>query len=167
MLILFVIQHTKEHYTGRYLLAKQLRCNHSQNRFTLFWKQCVISSTIYRDHEGLEFLAPKYHPKTSLIFTLWHLGRHTQAQKCHICRYKFLKCLFNKIFYWLTDWLMPSDKRNSVVVKATGSISSLFNVASSRYVPFRQPQKLQSLYHGSTETYLCSPLSSIPFSTAA
>jgi len=24
----------------------------------------------YRDHEGLEFLDPKYHPKTSLIFTL-------------------------------------------------------------------------------------------------
>ena len=26
----------------------------------------------YRNHEGLGFLAPKYHPKTSLIFTLWH-----------------------------------------------------------------------------------------------
>ena len=28
------------------------------------------SSTVYRDHEGLGFLAPKYHPKTSLIFNL-------------------------------------------------------------------------------------------------
>ena len=29
-----------------------------------------ISSTVYRDHEGLGFLAPKHHTKTSLIFTL-------------------------------------------------------------------------------------------------
>ena len=29
---------------------------------------------LYRDHEGLGFLAPKYHPKTSYN-TLWHLGR--------------------------------------------------------------------------------------------
>ena len=33
------------------------------------------SSSAYRDHKGLGFLVPKYHPKTSLIFTLWHLGR--------------------------------------------------------------------------------------------
>ena len=40
---------------------------------------------------------------------------------------------------WLTDWLMPSDKHNSIMAIATGFISSLFNVASSRDVPFRQP----------------------------
>jgi len=32
-------------------------------------------STAYRDNEGLGFLAPKYHPKGSLIFTLGNLGR--------------------------------------------------------------------------------------------
>jgi len=37
---------------------------------------------------------------------------------------------------------MPSDKRNWIMAKATGLISSLFNVASSRDVPFRQPQQL-------------------------
>jgi len=51
--------------------------------------------------------------------------------------------------------------------KATGLISSLFDIASSGDVPFRQPQQLQCLHHGATEAYLCSPLSSIPFSTAA
>jgi len=28
------------------------------------------SSTVYRDHEGLRFFVPQYHPKTSLILTL-------------------------------------------------------------------------------------------------
>ena len=37
---------------------------------------------VYRDHEGLGFLEPKYHPKASLIFTLENLGRIGQAQKC-------------------------------------------------------------------------------------
>ena len=50
---------------------------------------------------------------------------------------------------------------------ATALISSLFNVTSSQNVPFLQPQQLQCLHHGSTEAYLCSPLSSISFSTAA
>jgi len=33
---------------------------------------------------------------------------------------------------------MPLDKRNSIMAVATGLISSLFNVASSGDVPFRQ-----------------------------
>ena len=53
------------------------------------------------------------------------------------------------------------------MAKATGLISSLFNVASSGDMPFHQLQQLQCLYHGSTEAYLCSPLSSIPLSIAA
>jgi len=53
------------------------------------------------------------------------------------------------------------------MAKATGLISSLLNIASSGDVPFRQPQQLQCLHHGSTKAYLCSPLSSISFSTAA
>ena len=44
----------------------------------LLWMMMIIiqyNSTVYSDHKGLGFLAPKYHPQTSLIFTLWHLGR--------------------------------------------------------------------------------------------
>ena len=52
------------------------------------------------------------------------------------------------------------------MAKATGLISSLFNIASSGDVPFCQLQQLQCLHHGSSESYLCSPLSSIPLSTA-
>ena len=58
---------------------------------------------------------------------------------------------------------MPSDKRNLITAIATGLISSLFNVASSGDVPFRQPKQLQCLHHGSTKAYLCSPLYSIPY----
>jgi len=60
---------------------------------------------------------------------------------------------------------MPTDKHNSITAKAIGLISSLFNVASSRDVPFHQPLQLQCSYGGSTKAYLCSPLFSIPFST--
>jgi len=52
----------------------------------------------------------------------------------------------------LTPLLMPSDKRNSIMAITKGLISSLFNVASSGDVPFRQPQQLQRLHYGSTET---------------
>jgi len=34
-------------------------------------------------------------------------------------------------------------------------------------LPFHQPQQFQCLHHGSTKAYLCSPLCSTPFSTAA
>ena len=44
---------------------------------------------------------------------------------------------------------MPSDKRNSITAKAIGLISSLFNVASSRDVP----------YSGKKRYFSCSPLS--------
>ena len=71
--------------------------------------------------------------------------------------WNFKNFLFNRFFCWLTDWLMPSDKRNSIMAIATGLIFSLFNVASSRDVPFRQPQQLQCSHHGFTKIYLCSP----------
>jgi len=61
---------------------------------------------------------------------------------------------------------MPSDKHNSIMAKATGLISSLFNIPSSGAATFHPPQQLQCLHHGSTEAYLCFALSSIPFSTA-
>jgi len=47
---------------------------------------------------------------------------------------------------------------------ATGLISLLINVALSRDMPFRQPQQLQCLHHGSIKAYLYSPLCPIPFS---
>ena len=39
---------------------------------------------------------------------------------------------------WLVQ-LMPSHKRNSIMAKAPGLISSHFNAASSQDVPFHQP----------------------------
>ena len=55
----------------------------------------------------------------------------------------------------------------NIMAIATGLISSLFNVALSRDVPFRQLQQLQSSCHGFTKNYLSSPLYSIPFSFSA
>jgi len=58
---------------------------------------------------------------------------------------------------------MPSDKHNSITAKAIDLISLLFNVASSRDVPFCQLLQLQCSYHGSTKAFLCSPfLSPLP-----
>ena len=51
---------------------------------------------------------------------------------------------------------MPSDKHNSIMAKAAGLISSLFNVASFGHMPFCQ--QFQCLHHGSTNAYLCTPL---------
>ena len=61
---------------------------------------------------------------------------------------------------------MPSSKRNSITAKAMGLIFALFNVASSRDVPFRQPLQLECLHHGFTKAHLCFPSCSIPFSSA-
>ena len=82
---------------------------------------------------------------------------------------EFLKYLLNRFIHWLTDWLtdylMPSDKHNSITAKVMGLVSSLFNVALSWDVPFCQLLQLQCLHYGSTKVNLCSPLSSISFST--
>jgi len=97
------------------------------------------------------------------------LVRHSQAQKClQINSINLLRNFKNSYLTdfsadWLTIWLMSSDKRNSITAKAIGLISSLFNIASSWDVPFRQPLQLQCSYHDSTKTYLCSPfLSPLP-----
>ena len=52
---------------------------------------------------------------------------------------------------------MPSDKRNSIMAKATALIFSLFDVASARQVPFGIPQYVQCLLHGLTSVLLCVP----------
>jgi len=59
---------------------------------------------------------------------------------------------------------MPSGKHNSEMPKATGLISSLFNVALSQDGPFHQLQLLQYLHPDSTKAYVCSSLFSIPSS---
>jgi len=105
--------------------------------------QCSV--TVYRDYEGLGF--QNITPKSSLIFTLWHLVRHSQAQINHkpshvYSWYKILK--FFCLTEFSTDWLIYSltyafSMCDSIMAIATGLISSLFNIASSRNVPFCQP----------------------------
>ena len=53
---------------------------------------------------------------------------------------------------------MPSDKHNLRMARAGDLISSLINVASSRDVPFHQPQQLKCLHHGATFVPLWSPI---------
>jgi len=53
-----------------------------------------------------------------------------------------------------------SDHNQAVFVKMK------MMVKCHQDVPFHQPQLLQCLHHGLPKTYLCSPLCSIPFSTA-
>ena len=52
---------------------------------------------------------------------------------------------------------MPSDKRNSITAKATGLISSLFDIALVRHVPFGILQYIQCILHGLTSVLLCVP----------
>ena len=52
---------------------------------------------------------------------------------------------------------MPSDKHNSIMAKATGLISSLFDVASVQQVPFGIPQYVKCILHGLTSVLLCVP----------
>ena len=142
------------------------------------------SSTVYRDHRGYGFLALNYHSKNQLDIYLVTSRQYKLriAKLKNVFRsflthskkllWNFKHSLFSQILYWLTDWLtdwlndwltdwlipllMPSDKHNSMMAIATGLISSLLNVASSRVVPFRQLQQLQCLHHGSTKAHLCS-----------
>ena len=48
----------------------------------------------------------------------------------------------------VTDCLMPSDKHNSIMAKATGLIFSRFNITSAQEVPFGIPQYIQCILHG-------------------
>jgi len=75
------------------------------------------SSTVHRDHEGLGFLVPKYHPKISLIFTLWHLGRIGYKPKNVFRSTVNPSMKLTWIFYWLTYYylLIPSDKCNLIM----------------------------------------------------
>ena len=43
---------------------------------------------------------------------------------------------------WLTYWLMPLAKRNSIMAIATGLIFSLFSITSSLHILFHQQKQL-------------------------
>ena len=47
---------------------------------------------------------------------------------------------------------MLSDKKNSVMDKATRLLFSLFNIASAGHMPFGIPQYLQCILHGLTNS---------------
>ena len=74
--------------------------------------------------------------------------------------------IFKNLMQFSTNWLtlltyvyllMPSDKHNLRTARARDFISSLINAASSRDVPFHQPQPLKCLHHGATIELLCVP----------
>jgi len=52
---------------------------------------------------------------------------------------------------------MPSDLCNSTMAKATGLIFLLFDVASTREVPFAILLYIQCILHGLTTALLCAP----------
>ena len=52
---------------------------------------------------------------------------------------------------------MSSGKRNPITAKAMGLMFSLFDVASSRDVPFDIPQYIQCMHHGLNFVLLCVP----------
>ena len=85
--------------------------------------------------------------------------------------WNFKNFLFNRFFYWMTDyptdWFLQTSITRKPLRLYMGLISSLFNVTLSWDMPFCQPHQLQCLHHDSTTAYLCSPLFSIPFSTTA
>ena len=53
---------------------------------------------------------------------------------------------------------MPPAMHNSTIDKAMGLISSLFDVALSRDVPFCQPQYVQYIHHRLAFVLLCVPV---------
>jgi len=63
--------------------------------------------------------------------------------------------MFNRIFFWLTNCLMPSDSRSSTIAKDMGLIFSLFGIASPRKVPFAITLYMQCILHGLTSVLLC------------
>ena len=88
--------------------------------------------------------------------------------------YLLTNLLTHLLFYWLTDLLtylltyslthslthllIPSDKHNLITARARDLISSLINIASSRDMPFHQPQQLHCLHNGPIFVPLCAPI---------
>ena len=86
----------------------------------------------------------QYHPVALAV-----LVRYNQAQKClQNVSNRFLKFLFNAIFYCLSACLMPSDKCNSII--ASYFIQCCFSLTDA-------PQYVQCTHHGLTFVLLCVP----------
>ena len=122
----------------------------------------------------LEILAQIIAPKPAWYLLSDTLGEYwlgiakpkmssDQSWTLPVNSYEIFKISYLMHFFtdWLTDWLtylpIPSDKHNSRTAEARDLISSLIN-ASSRDVPFDQPQLLQRLHKGVTFVPLWSPI---------
>jgi len=83
------------------------------------------------------------------------LGKSKPKQAFRLTRNTFNKFLQNFENYFLNNNSL-SDQRNSTMAKAMGLIFSLFDVASTRELPFGIPQYI-CILHGLTNALLCVP----------
>ena len=102
-------------------------------------------------------------PQSDLILNIIY----TYAAQAHPNMLFHLSSLTKFSAGWLIDRLTSQCLQTSVtqscMAKATGLISSLFNVVLPQGMSFHQSQQLHRLHHGSSKFYLCSPLCSICF----
>ena len=104
----------------------------------------------------MENLAKKIHPKTSFLAPWQYWLGITKPKSAFSTILKASNKLLQnlkKIIQWnflLTNCLIPSGKCNLITAKAMGMIFSLFDVASSRDVPFGILQYIQCTHHGLT-----------------
>jgi len=133
---------------------------------SISWTTLVVHSRDVEDCGGAPRRKSTLKPTNFSYITIWQhwLGntKHIKAFRLILNPFKkllqnFKNFLFNGIFYWLTNCLMPSDSRNSTMAKAMGLIFSLFNVASARQVPFAILLYMQCILHGLTMVLLCVP----------
>ena len=127
----------------------------SENLFTFvrWWCILILSYSIHYESKGLFF--PKYHLKTNIIFTLWHLG----SVRCKNA-FKLLKKIRKYIFYWLTDLLTIALNLILNSYKATDLISSYQNHLILR-CSFLLTAAAASML-ASHKAYFCSPFFSSP-----
>jgi len=82
-------------------------------------------------------------------------GRLKMLSKC--CYEIFKKNWIEFSTDWLTNYLMPSDKHNSIMARTMSLIFSLFNVASAQEVLSAISLYMQCILHGLTSALLCVP----------
>ena len=135
-----------------------------------------------RDHGDLDFPSQKNSPKNQLhnsILAPWQYWLGITKSKSAFSTIlnasnevlqSLRNILFNGIFYCLpclplpaclpacpACLPLPSGKCNSITAKVMGLNFSLFDIASSRDVPFGIPQYVQCMHHGLTFILLCVP----------
>ena len=139
------------------------------------YKLYISYSTVVlhiRDHGDLGFPSQKKTPKNLLhnsILAPWQYWLGKTKPKSAFSTIlkasnKLFKKIFNGIFYCLLACLpaclpaclMPPGKRNPITAKTMGLIFSLFDVASSRDVPFGIPQYVQCTHHGLSLSFFVS-----------